>query len=79
MTNYAECIECGEDYNLRRQALGYSTCLDCGDIHARKIYTARTKASLQAMTPNASSGEVDEDLIKPREIPFVPAPRHSHR
>lgn len=73
----AECIECGEEYNPKRLALGYSTCLDCGDIHARKVYTARTKASLQAMTPNAASGEVDESLIKPRELAFVRAARHA--
>ncbi len=73
----AECIECGEEYNPKRLALGYSTCLDCGDMHARKVYTARTKASLHAMTPNAASGGVDESLLKPRELVFVKAPRHS--
>lgn len=29
-----ECTECGDTYNPRRAALGYSTCLDCGDAAA---------------------------------------------
>ena len=24
------CKECGEKYNPKRKALGYTTCLDCG-------------------------------------------------
>lgn len=24
------CIKCGDDYNPKRLALGYRTCLDCG-------------------------------------------------
>lgn len=24
------CIDCGEDYNPARRALGYRTCLECG-------------------------------------------------
>ncbi len=26
----ALCSNCGQSYNLRRKALGYRTCLDCG-------------------------------------------------
>ena len=26
----AFCIKCGDDYNDRRKALGYRTCLGCG-------------------------------------------------
>lgn len=28
------CRLCGEDYPAGRAALGYHTCLDCGDAHA---------------------------------------------
>ena len=28
------CRECGETYPTRRAALGYRTCLDCGDAEA---------------------------------------------
>jgi len=24
------CVKCGDEYNPRRAALGYPTCLDCG-------------------------------------------------
>ena len=27
----AICTECGEDYSAKRKALGYDTCLDCGE------------------------------------------------
>jgi hypothetical protein len=30
-----ECIACGADYPRPRAALGYNTCLDCGDFAAR--------------------------------------------
>ncbi len=60
----AECIECGEEYNARRLALGYSTCLDCGDRSARTTIRARRAATLQAMTPNHFSGDVREALDK---------------
>jgi ribosomal protein L37AE/L43A len=33
-THEPECTECGESYDQRRAALGYSTCLDCGDVAA---------------------------------------------
>lgn len=29
-----ECRACGEPYPARRHALGYRTCLDCGDAEA---------------------------------------------
>ncbi len=58
----ATCIECEEEYNDKRRALGYRTCLDCGDQHARQVTRARTAASLQAMTPNHFAGSVEENL-----------------
>jgi hypothetical protein len=33
--NPPECIACGTDYPTQRAALGYNTCLDCGDFAAR--------------------------------------------
>ena len=29
-----ECIECGDEFSPRRFALGYYTCLECGDTDA---------------------------------------------
>ena len=33
----AICITCEEEYNDKRLALGYYTCLDCGESEARGI------------------------------------------
>lgn len=33
----AICIECDEEFNDRRKALGYKTCLDCGEVIARTV------------------------------------------
>lgn len=30
-----ECVSCGDTYPTKRAALGYNTCLDCGDFAAR--------------------------------------------
>lgn len=31
------CLECGDTYPPQRLALGYRTCLDCGDAAAREV------------------------------------------
>lgn len=31
------CIQCGDDVPARRVALGYRTCLSCGDKAARQV------------------------------------------
>ena len=33
----AICIECDEEYSDRRKALGYRTCLDCGQDAEKEI------------------------------------------
>ena len=38
----AICVNCEEEYNDKRLALGYSTCLDCGEVEAQGIIAART-------------------------------------
>ena len=30
-------LECGEEVDVRRIALGYTSCLDCGDKQARAV------------------------------------------
>ena len=37
-----ECHVCGESYSQRRAALGYRTCLDCGDKAAAEERTSWT-------------------------------------
>lgn len=41
MTN-PTCRTCGEPYSARRRALGYRTCLDCGDRAAFEERTSWT-------------------------------------
>ena len=31
-----ECIKCDKTFNSKRKALGYFTCLDCGDKEASR-------------------------------------------
>ena len=31
-----ECIVCGEEYPQQRYALGYETCLSCGQVEAKQ-------------------------------------------
>jgi hypothetical protein len=33
----ANCISCGDTFPPQRQALGYNTCLTCGDFAAREV------------------------------------------
>lgn len=42
--NYAACITCGDTYDQRRRALGYTTCLDCGHAAAVAMRSAWTIA-----------------------------------
>jgi ribosomal protein L37AE/L43A len=44
--NTAECVECGASYPLRRAALGYKTCLTCGEQAAREARTGWCVAPL---------------------------------
>jgi len=31
------CLECGDDVDERRVALGYKHCLECGEARAREV------------------------------------------
>ena len=48
-----ECIECGEEYNPRRLALGYHTCLECGDRDATKQTLRKSKCVAPAYNKGA--------------------------
>ena len=37
MKSFATCCTCGDDYPLPRLALGYRTCLSCGESAARLV------------------------------------------
>lgn len=44
MTKPATCITCGAEYSAKRAALGYKTCLKCGDGAAKAARSAWTVA-----------------------------------
>ena len=54
----AECINCEEEYNDKRLALGYQTCLNCGEYEAQGIIAARTHASRSSAAPQAAGPPV---------------------
>ena len=59
----AICISYEEDYNDKRLALGYQTCLNCGELEARGIIAARTHAKLCEMTPYVSGSMTQPDAL----------------
>ena len=59
----AECISCGAEYSDKRLALGYQTCLDCGETEAQGIIAARTHAKLCEMTPYVSGSLTQPDAL----------------
>tara|TARA_R110002110_G_scaffold324239_3_gene536313 strand:+ start:786 stop:1019 length:234 start_codon:yes stop_codon:yes gene_type:complete len=63
----ANCINCEEDYSDKRLALGYETCLNCGESEARAISHKRAHAKLCEMTPYISGSLSQPDaLFDPR-------------
>jgi len=63
----ANCINCEEEYTDKRLALGYATCLECGETEARQISLKRTHAKLCEMTPYISGSLSQPDaLFDPR-------------
>ncbi len=53
MSRIGHCSECGEEFNIKRAKLGYSTCLDCGDAEAGRIARFRTRCSAPAFNKGA--------------------------
>jgi len=57
------CIKCEEEYSDKREALGYSTCLACGEAEARVISQGRANAKLREMTPYLSGSLAQPDAL----------------
>ena len=51
--NIVHCSECGEEYNIKRAQLGYTTCLDSGAANATEIASFRRKCSAPAFNKGA--------------------------
>jgi len=62
----AVCTECYEEYSDKRKALGYNTCLECGDIAASKQALHKAKCIAPAYNKGAymyvSSSTMAKDL-----------------
>ena len=37
------CNDCGDTFPTKRKSLGYDTCINCGDKHARKEAKRKSK------------------------------------
>tara|TARA_B100000519_G_scaffold20835_1_gene14850 strand:+ start:328 stop:570 length:243 start_codon:yes stop_codon:yes gene_type:complete len=59
----ATCITCEEEYSDKRLALGYHTCLICGENEAQGIIAARNHAKLCEMTPYVSGSLTQPDAL----------------
>ena len=57
---FAICVECEEEYPIKRKQLGYRTCLDCGERSAVRIASKRTQQNLREMAPHHYTGSVDD-------------------
>jgi hypothetical protein len=57
------CITCEEDYSDKRNALGYATCLLCGETEARVVSQGRADAKLREMTPYLSGSLAQPDAL----------------
>ena len=49
----AVCVECWEEYNPKRRALGYKTCLECGAANARVEKARKAKCTAPAYNKGA--------------------------
>ncbi len=62
--NNAECIECGDDYNPKRLALGYLTCLECGDKEAAKQTLRKSRCTAPAYNKGAYMYVTSSNMAK---------------
>ena len=62
----AICIECEEQYSDRRKALGYDTCLDCGEDQAQQMLARKQRCIAPAYNKGAymyvTSSQMAKDL-----------------
>lgn len=49
----AICVNCDSDYNPKRLALGYKTCLECGESEAVEEKVRKSKCTAPAYNKGA--------------------------
>ena len=62
--DYVLCHFCGDEYNKKRQDLGYRSCLECGQKHAQKEKNFKAKCTAPAYNKGAYQYVVSVDLAK---------------
>ena len=53
LNEHPECCECGDTFHPKRKALGYDTCLSCGDKEASKQSARKSKCVAPAYNKGA--------------------------
>ena len=60
------CVECGDDFPIKRRELGYHTCLECGEKYAKVESAHKSKCFAPAYNKGAymyvSSKSMARDL-----------------
>ncbi len=59
-----ECIKCGDNFNPRRFALGYYTCLECGDEEATKQIIRKSRCTAPAYNKGAYMYVTSSNMAK---------------
>lgn len=60
----AICSECEEEYSEKRKALGYSTCLECGNKKATQEIERKAKCVAPAFNKGAYTYISSKDQAK---------------
>ena len=47
------CVKCGENYSIKRKAIGYDTCLRCGSHEASRESYAKSRQVAPAFNKGA--------------------------
>lgn len=59
----AICRFCGESFSPKREALGYSTCLECGDKSAQKEKSFKAKCIAPAFNKGAYQYITSKEVV----------------
>jgi predicted nucleic acid-binding Zn-ribbon protein len=64
MTTRAKCSECGSFFSPRRLALGYRTCLECGEQSIQVVNEQRKKQCAPAYNKGAYQFITDMQMVR---------------
>lgn len=61
---HAKCIECGNFFSPRRQALGYKTCLECGQEAVQPLIERMKKQCAPAYNKGSYQYITDMQMVR---------------